>query len=104
MSGKKVNLNRAFREAEKRQQPQLEPEAPKAKSEGTDESTSTTQKYDPPSRRDKRHISGFYEESIWVQLKILGLEKNLTIQEMLGEALNCYFIANDKPALYKKEE
>ena len=99
-----MNLKSAFKEAEKRQQPQPEPEAPKAKSEVTAESTSTTQKYDPPSRRGKRHVSGFYEESLWVQLKILGLEKNLTIQEMLGEALNCYFIANDKPPLYKKEE
>ena len=47
----------------------------------------------------KRHIGGHFDESVYRQLKILGAEKDMTTQEMLAEALNGFFVVNDKPPI-----
>lgn len=51
------------------------------------------------SRAGKRHIAGYFTEEVHKQLKILGAEKDLSIQDMLTEALNEYFKMNDKPPI-----
>jgi len=51
------------------------------------------------SRAGKRHIAGYFTEEVHKQLKILGAEKDLSIQDMLAEALNEYFKMNDKPPI-----
>ena len=51
------------------------------------------------SRSGKRHIAGYFTEEVHKQLKILGAEKDLSIQDMLAEALNVYFEMNDKPPI-----
>lgn len=51
------------------------------------------------SRDGKRHIAGYFTEEVHKQLKILGAEKDLSIQDMLAEALNEYFKMNDKPPI-----
>lgn len=53
----------------------------------------------PPSRRGKRHISGYFEPEVYRQLKIICAEDEKTVQEVLGEALNALFINRGKPPI-----
>lgn len=54
------------------------------------------------ARIGKRHIGGYFDKDVWVQLKILSIEKGgITLQQMLTEALNNYFTVNDKPPIAK---
>ena len=50
----------------------------------------------------KRHIGGYFEEDVFRQWKILGVESGKTTQQMLEEAFDMYFQFNDKPSIAKK--
>ena len=47
----------------------------------------------------KRHIGGYFDETVYRQLKIVGAEKGLTTQDILTEALNAFFRMHDKPPI-----
>lgn len=53
----------------------------------------------PPSRQEKKHIAGYFPIEVHDQLKAIGLERRMSIQDMLAEALNAFFQLNDKPPL-----
>lgn len=54
------------------------------------------------TRTGKKHIGGYFDPKVWAQLKIMSVEKGgMTLQEMLAEALNNYFMVNDKPPIAK---
>ena len=53
----------------------------------------------PPSRRGKRHISGYFDAEVYRQVKIICAEDEKTVQEILGEALNALFINRGKPPI-----
>lgn len=53
----------------------------------------------PPSRRGKRHISGYFDAEVYRQVKIICAEDEKTVQEVLGEALNALFINRGKPPI-----
>ena len=50
----------------------------------------------------KRHIGGYFDEDVFRQWKILGVELGKTTQEMLEESFDMYFQFNDKPGIAKK--
>ena len=89
MAGKKVNLAEVFRENEQAEKPELE----------VVESTATDQKKVAPSRENKKHIGGYFDEAVYRQMKHLGVEKNMTTQDILKEALNAFFRIHDKPPI-----
>ncbi|MXV73593.1 hypothetical protein F4Z99_04850 [Candidatus Poribacteria bacterium] len=53
----------------------------------------------PPSRQGKKMISGHFDKDVHRQLKMLALEKETSIQNLLSQALNALFERNDKPPI-----
>ena len=53
----------------------------------------------PPSRRGKRHISGYFEPEVLRQVKIIAAEEDKNIQDVLGDALNALFVNKGKPPI-----
>jgi len=53
----------------------------------------------PPSRQGKKMISGHFDKDVHRQLKMLALEKDTSIQNLLSEALNALFERNNKPPI-----
>ena len=53
----------------------------------------------PPSRQGKKVIQGHFDKDVHRQLKMLALEKDTSIQELLSEALNALFERNNKPPI-----
>lgn len=89
MAAKKVNLAKVFQENEQPQKPELE----------VVESAPAEKKKIAPSRRKKKHIGGYFDEAVYRQMKHIGVEKGMTTQEILAEALNGFFQRNDKPPI-----
>ena len=89
MAAKKVNLAQVFKENEQPQKPELE----------VVESPPTDTKKVAPSREKKKHIGGYFDEAVYRQMKHLGIEKGMTTQEILADALNGFFQRNDKPPI-----
>ena len=52
-----------------------------------------------PSRRGKKALIGYFDPSVSKQLKLLALEEDSTIQQLLGEALDLLFQARGKPRI-----
>ena len=53
----------------------------------------------PPSRQGKKMISGHFDKNVHRQLKMLALEKETSIQNLLSQALNALFERNDMPPI-----
>ena len=87
--GKKVNLAQVFKENEQPQKPELE----------VVESPPTDKKKIAPSREKKKHIGGYFDEAVYRQMKHIGIEKNMTTQDILAAALNAWFQMHDKPPI-----
>ena len=93
---KKVNLAEVFRQNEEPEKPELEVvESQKSQFE----SPPTGKKKVAPSREKKKHIGGYFDEAVYRQMKHIGVEKGMTTQEILADALNGFFQRNDKPPI-----
>ena len=53
----------------------------------------------PPSRQGKKPVIGYFDKAAHLQLKMLALEKEMSIQALLAEALNMLFKVHDKPPI-----
>ena len=53
----------------------------------------------PSNRIGKKSITGWFDADVLKQLKMIGLDKDMSIQQMVGEALNDYFAKNGKPQI-----
>jgi hypothetical protein len=51
----------------------------------------------PSNRLGKKSITGWFDADVLKQLKMIGLDKDMSIQQMVGEALNDFFEKNGKP-------
>ena len=90
MAAKKVNLAEVFKENEGLpQKPEL----------AVVEAPTTEQTKIAPSREKKKHIGGYFDEAVYRQMKHLGIEKNMTTQDILTDALNAFFRIHDKPPI-----
>ena len=89
MPKKKVNLAQVLKQNEQPQKPELE----------VVESAPSDKKKVAPSREKKKHIGGYFDEAVYRQMKHLGIEKEMTTQEILADALNGFFERNDKPPI-----
>ena len=86
---KKVNLAEVFKKNEQPQKPELE----------VVETDPTKEKKVAPSRENKKHIGGYFDEAVYRQMKHIGVEKDMTTQDILKEALNAFFCMHDKPPI-----
>ena len=84
-----MNLAKVFQENEQPQKPKLE----------VVESPPTAPKKVAPSREKKKHIGGYFDEAVYRQMKHIGIEKGMTTQEILADALNGFFQRNNKPPI-----
>ena len=84
-----MNLAEVFQKNEQSQKPELE----------VVESTPADKKKIAPSREKKKHIGGYFDEAVYRQMKHLGVEQNMTTQDILKEALNAFFRMHDKPPI-----
>jgi len=50
----------------------------------------------PPSRRGKRHISGYFEPEVLRQVKIICAEEEKTVNQVMADALNSLFVNKGK--------
>jgi hypothetical protein len=55
--------------------------------------------YKAPCRMGKKPVTGWFPADVVRQLKQIGLEKDMSVQEMIREALNDYFAKNRKPEI-----
>ena len=53
----------------------------------------------PPSRRGKKAITVYFEPDVIKQLKLVGIEEDKSMQDMIAEALNDYFAKHGKRAI-----
>lgn len=53
----------------------------------------------PPSRRGKKALIGYFDPSVSLQLKQIALEEDSTIQRLLGEAVDLLFQSRGKPTI-----
>ena len=90
MAAKKVNLAKVFQENEQSQKPELEV---------VDTPEATAKKEVAPSRKKKKHIGGYFDEAVYRQMKHIGIERGMTTQEILADALNGFFQRNNKPTI-----
>ena len=63
------------------------------------EAAPTDTKKIAPSRKSKKHIGGYFDEAVYRQMKHIGVEKGMTTQQILAEALNGFFQRHDKPPI-----
>ena len=89
MPKKKVNLAEVFKENEQSEKPELE----------VVESAPTDPKKTAPSREQKKHVGGYFPIEVYRQMKHIGVEKNMTTQDILAAALNAWFQMYDKPPI-----
>lgn len=52
--------------------------------------------YVAPARRGKKAVTVWFEPDVVKQLKMIGVEKGMSMQEMMRQALNDYFAKHNK--------
>jgi len=52
--------------------------------------------YVAPARKGKKAVTVWFEPDVVKQLKLIGIEKGMTLQDMMRDALNNYFARNHK--------
>lgn len=52
-----------------------------------------------PSREGKKAIAGFFDPAVSRQLKQIGLERDMSVQDLLKEALNDLFTKHGRSAI-----
>lgn len=58
-----------------------------------------TQQKRTPARQDTKLIAGHYPKEVHYQLKLIALETDTSIQDLLGNALNLLFEQHNKPPI-----
>ena len=90
-TGKKVNLAKVFKETEQFQKPDL------AVVESA--TTPTDPKKVGYLSREEKTYRGLFRRGVYRQMKHIGVEKNMTTQDILAAALNAWFQMHDKPPI-----
>ncbi|MBC8524334.1 MAG: hypothetical protein ISR54_07670 [Chlorobium phaeobacteroides] len=74
----------------------LQQSSPAKRQEKAASRLSTSQSYVAPVRRGKKAVTGWFEPDVVRQLKLLGIEQNTTIQDLMKESLNDLFVKYKK--------
>jgi hypothetical protein len=56
-----------------------------------------------PDRDGKSNVTGYYSNAVKKQLRQMCVDRDMTIQALLAEALNCLFEKYGKPAIATAE-
>ena len=93
---KKGSLTAALSQFDKRRPGAVESMPPNEAEPVTPHNAPTTAKQ-PPSRRGKRAITGYFPPEVTKQLKVMAASGDTTVQALLNEALNDLFKKYGKP-------
>ena len=52
-----------------------------------------------PSRKDTKHIGGYYPPEVSKQLRLIALEEDNSVQDLLAEAIDMIFQSRQKPTI-----
>ena len=79
------------------------PDAPEVitKSEKTTDSNAVSI-HDRPSRKNTKHIGGYFSTEVSKQLRQIALDEDSSIQVLLGEAIDMVFHSRQKPTIAQK--
>ena len=55
-----------------------------------------------PSRRNTKHIGGYFDPAVSKQLRAIAVEEDTSVQELLAESIDMLFHARRKPTIAKK--
>ena len=94
MNPKKPSLKQVIAEESSRRK--RTPSTPANQDIAPSAEPSKTKGYVQPGRRHTKQIVGHFDPAVSKQLKQLALERDTTIQGLLGEALNDLFIKYEK--------
>lgn len=67
--------------------------------QATHEPVKPTKTPEKPSRRNTKHIGGYFDPAVSRQLRGIALEEDSTVQELMGEALDMLFQSRRKPSI-----
>ena len=56
----------------------------------------------PPSRRGKKALIGYFNPSVSKQLKQIALDEDSSVQHLLGEAIDLLFRTRGKPTIARE--
>ena len=56
----------------------------------------------PSTRKDTKHIGGYFDPTVSKQLRQIALEEDSSVQALLGEALDMLFQARRKPTIAQR--
>lgn len=83
-----------------------EPPVEASRETATDERTVTpstpTKAPQKPSRRNTKHIGGYFDPAVSRQLRQIALEEDSTVQDLMGESLDMLFQSRRKPPIASK--
>ena len=54
---------------------------------------------DEPSQEKTVHIGGHFSKDVHTQLKLIAVEKDMKLREVLADAFNMYLRSNNKPPI-----
>jgi len=77
----------------------VQPDAPSTRQRRKGQGIALSASVQAPSRIGKKAIIGYFDPGVSKQLKQLALDKDITIQDLLSEALNELFQKHKKPTI-----
>lgn len=87
--GAKNQLTDALEKSKKKTPP--DPDSPATTAERTPKT--------PPSRIGKKQISGYFPSEVHIQMKMLAVKKNTSIEALLADAMNLLFETEGEPPI-----
>ena len=58
--------------------------------------------HDRPSRKNTKHIGGYFSDEVSKQLRQIALDEDSTVQQLLGEAIDMILHSRQKPTIAQK--
>lgn len=55
-----------------------------------------------PSRRQTKHVGGYFDPAVSKQLREIALQEDSSVQALLGEAIDMLFQSRRKPTIAQK--
>lgn len=56
-----------------------------------------------PSRKNTKHVGGYFDPAVSKQLRVIAAEEDTSVQALIAEGLDLVFQSRRKPTIAKKE-
>jgi hypothetical protein len=78
--------------------------APVEEASEAPEATAATSPHARPSRRQTKHVGGYFDPAVSKQLREIALQEDSSVQALLGEAIDMLFQSRRKPTIAQKQK